>query len=185
MSTTTPQTRPPNAPRKSSRKLPQEPSPDHGVPLIFQRDICFGCGPANSSGLQLNFAVAQDGNSCICEFSLADRFVGPPGHAHGGIIATILDEAMSKANRLKTRKLNGKVALTRHIRVEYLRPVPLGQQLVVQGRVSRMSGRALYTSAELCNAKGLLLARGRGKFLAVDAEKMFARELENERSAAT
>jgi acyl-CoA thioesterase FadM len=83
---------------------------------------------------------------------------------------------MSKANKLKS-----KVALTRRIEIEYLRPVPLAQPLVVQGRVSRMSGRALYNSAELRNATGHVLARGRGKFLAVDAEKMFARELESER----
>lgn len=164
--------------RKMTRKL----APDQDVPsLTPQRDVCFGCGPANSSGLQLKFALSEDGKSYICEFSLASCFVGPPGHAHGGIIATILDEAMSKANKLKANKLKTRVALTRRIEVEYLRPVPLRQPLVVRGRVSRIRGRVLYSSAELRNAAGDVLARGRGTFLAVDAEKMFARELENER----
>jgi uncharacterized protein (TIGR00369 family) len=167
---------------KTVRKLPRKLAPDHDVPSpAWQRDICFGCGPANPNGLQLKFALSQDGKSYICAFSLDGRFVGPPGHAHGGIIATILDEAMSKANKLKAKELNSRVALTRSLQIEYLRPVPLGQPLVAQGQVSRMNGRILYSRAELRNAAGKVLARGRGKFLAVDAEAMFARELEAER----
>jgi uncharacterized protein (TIGR00369 family) len=150
---------------------------DHDVPSqTWQRDGCFGCGPANPNGLQLIFALSHDGKSYVCRFSLGASFVGPPGHAHGGIIAAILDEAMGKANKLKSR-----VALTRRMEVEYLRPVPLGQPLVVEGRVSRMTGRALYNRAELRSAKGDVLARSRGKFLAINAEKMFAREFEAER----
>jgi hypothetical protein len=42
-------------------------------------------------------------------------------------------------------------------------------------------GRAIYNSAELRNADGVVLARSRGKFLSIDAEKMFARELAEER----
>jgi uncharacterized protein (TIGR00369 family) len=142
---------------------------------MWQRDGCFGCGPANPHGLHLKFALASSGKSYVCEFSLDESFVGPPGHAHGGIIATILDEAMGKANKLKS-----KVALTRQMQVDYLRPVPLRQPLVVEGRVLRTRGRALYNVGELRNAKGDLLARSRGKFLTINPEKMFLRELEEE-----
>jgi uncharacterized protein (TIGR00369 family) len=142
----------------------------------WKRDLCFGCGPANPNGLQLKFALGADGKSYVCEFEIGSTFGGPPGHAHGGIIAAILDEAMGKAN-----KLEGKVALTSRIEVDYFRPVPLGQPLVAEGRILRMEGRALYNTGELRNAKGHILARSRGKFLIIDAEKMFARELEKER----
>jgi uncharacterized protein (TIGR00369 family) len=153
---------------------------DHDVPsLTWQRDGCFGCGPGNPCGLQLNFELSPDGKSYICEFELGNSFIGPPGHLHGGIIATILDEAMGKANKLKS-----KVALTRRMEVEYLRPVPIGQPLVVEGRVSRTVGRALYNYAELRNTNGGVLARSRGKFMVIDAEKMFARELKNEQAQA-
>jgi len=145
----------------------------------WPRQCCFGCGPENPAGLQLKFEIGPDGNSYVCEFELGSSFVGPPGHAHGGIIATILDEAMGKAN-----KLENKVALTRRIEVEYFRPVPLGQPLVAEGRIIRMTGRALYNFGELRNAKGVILARSRGKFLTIDAEEMFAEELENERNKA-
>jgi uncharacterized protein (TIGR00369 family) len=152
---------------------------NHDVPPVSgRRDLCFVCGPANPNGLQLKFAPSPGGKSYTCEFQLGSSFAGPPGHAHGGIIAAVLDEAMGKANKLKS-----KVALTRRMEVEYLRPVRLGQPLVVEGQVTRMRGRALYNRAEIRNARGEILARSRGTFLIIDAEKMFAREVEREKQS--
>jgi acyl-coenzyme A thioesterase PaaI-like protein len=160
--------------------MPSEDAHDHPVARHgWQRDRCFGCGPANTFGLQLRFVPGPGGDRYGCEFELSAHFGGPPGHAHGGIVATILDEAMSKANRLRSQ-----VALTRRLEVDYLKPVPLGQKLIVEGRVGLVRGRALYNRAELRNAQGVVLARGRGKFLAIDAEKIFARELAEERREA-
>jgi uncharacterized protein (TIGR00369 family) len=157
--------------------MPPEDDHHDAAARRWQRDRCFGCGAANPGGLQLKFVLSPGGRSYLCKFTLSAQFGGPPGHAHGGIIATILDEAMSKANKLK-----GKVALTRRLEVDYLRPVPLDQPLVAEGRISRVRGRANYNSAELRNAEGVVLARSRGKFLTIDAEKMFARELAEERA---
>jgi len=156
----------------TERAKPEPTAPAFG----WQRHACFGCGAENPSGLQLQFAPSSAGDSYVCRFQLGPAFGGPPGHAHGGIIATILDEAMSKANRLRST-----VALTRRIEVEYLRPVPLGQPLEVEGRIVRARGRNHYNRAELRNAEGAVLARSRGVFVAVDAARMFARELEAER----
>ena len=89
---------------------------------------CFGCGLENPTGLRLKFFVDADKN-VVCHLRLARRFAGPPGHAHGGIIATLLDEAMSKSNRAR-----GILAMTRHLEVQYLRPVPLGQPLTLTAR---------------------------------------------------
>jgi uncharacterized protein (TIGR00369 family) len=150
---------------------------DHDAPPpTWQRDGCFGCGPANPSGLHLKFALGPDGQSYICEFEVGSSFIGPPGHVHGGIIATILDEAMGKANKLKA-----KVALTRRMEVNYFRPVPIGEPLIVEGRNVGMTGRSIYNSAELRTADGAVLARSTGEFIVIDADKMFARELERER----
>ena len=59
---------------------------------------CFGCGPANDRGLHLEFLLAED-HSVVCMASISDSYEGPPGYVHGGIIATLLDEAMSKSVR--------------------------------------------------------------------------------------
>jgi acyl-coenzyme A thioesterase PaaI-like protein len=144
----------------------------------WQRNLCFACGPENATGLRLQFVLGPEGHSYLCEFELGSEFGGPPGHAHGGIIATILDEAMGKAN-----KLRGRIALTRRMQIDYLRPVPLGRRLIVEGWARSARGRVLYNHAELRSPEGVVLARSRGKFIAIDAEKMFARELEDERRA--
>ena len=59
---------------------------------------CFGCGAANPIGLHLEFARSEDG-SVVCMKTVSDTFEGPPGYVHGGIIATMLDETMSKTVR--------------------------------------------------------------------------------------
>jgi uncharacterized protein (TIGR00369 family) len=136
------------------------------------RNRCFGCGPDNPDGMRLKFALDEQRKSFVCHFRLSGRYVGPPGHAHGGVIATILDEAMGKANKLKHV-----IALTREMMVEYLRPVPLGKRLVVEGRNRTVRGRTYTNVAEIKTEEGEVLARSRGKFVAIDPEKMFAKYL--------
>lgn len=123
---------------------------------------CFGCGLDNPSGLRLKFFVAADG-TIVCHPRLARRFAGPPRHAHGGIIATLLDEAMSKANRAR-----GVVAMTRQLDVQYLRPVPLGTPLTLTARHLEAHGRRHHCEAQLTDASGQLLATATAVFVAVD-----------------
>lgn len=123
---------------------------------------CFGCGQTNQTGLRLKF-FADEEHTIVCRVRLERRFEGPPGHAHGGIIATLLDEAMSKANRQF-----GVLAMTRQMEVEYLKPVPLGARLLLTGRHASSSGRKHHCEAQLTNEKGVPLARAKALFIAVD-----------------
>lgn len=150
----------------------------HGAPPHAALNHCFGCGQANPDGLRLRFELGPTGRSFVCRFQLGPKWVGPPGHAHGGVIATILDEAMGKANKLRQV-----IALTREMTVEYLRPVPLRQWLTVEGRTRAVRGRAQHNVAEIRNENGEVLARSRGKFIAIDAEKMFAKHLKDRERA--
>ncbi|MGC2636449.1 MAG: PaaI family thioesterase [Acidobacteriaceae bacterium] len=122
---------------------------------------CFGCGLENRSGLRLQFFTDPEGQ-IVCQARLARRFAGPPGHAHGGIIATLLDEAMSKANRAR-----GVVAMTRHMEVHYLRPVPLGVPLTLTARHLDMQGRRHHCEAQIRNAAGETLATAKGLFVVI------------------
>jgi uncharacterized protein (TIGR00369 family) len=127
---------------------------------------CFGCGETNKSGLRLKFFV-DERQQVISHVRLARRFEGPPGYAHGGIIATLLDEAMSKGNRQ-----HGVTAMTRHMEIEYLRPVPLQQALTLIGRHTSHQGRKHHCEAEIIDGTGTVLARGKALFIAVDLNKM-------------
>lgn len=141
-------------------------------PTIDERaSHCFGCGPANPQGLHLVFTTdtsVPDSPVSTAQIQLTQFHEGPPGHIHGGIVATLLDEAMSKLNR----PLNV-LAMTRHMEVDYLRPVPLYKPLVLVSRHLRREGRKLFHQAEIQHPDGTVLARSRGLFIVID-EKLLA-----------
>jgi len=135
---------------------------DHLTPFAHAaNNRCFGCGPANPSGLQLQFLRAEDG-SVTCSPVVPATFDGHPGYLHGGIIATLLDEAMSKSVRAL-----GKSAMTRKMDVDYRLPVPSGAPLRIEGRVVRSERRKHWAEAVIENAEGSALARATGLFIEV------------------
>ena len=139
----------------------------------LQKNYCFACGKNNPEGMRLRFTYDEGRHGYVCRFRLDKRYTGPPGHAHGGIIATVLDEAMGKVNKLRQV-----VALTSEITINYLKPVPLNKPLRVESREVSVKGRRHVNMAEILNQKGEVLARGRGLFIAIDPHKMFAKFVE-------
>ena len=131
-------------------------------------NFCFGCGGNNVNGMRLRFALDETGTQFLCRFRLSKRYTGPPGHCHGGIIATILDEAMSKLNRLFDAP-----APTSQMTVEYLRPVPLNRRLEVWSKNLSKRGRRLTHAAEIRDEKGTVLARSRGVFVIISPKHVF------------
>jgi uncharacterized protein (TIGR00369 family) len=129
---------------------------------------CFGCSQENRHGLHLRFKETPVNAGVECEFRVPRRFEGPPGHVHGGIIATILDEAMGKVNRRK-----GIVALTRHMSIDYLRPVPLSTPLRAVGWPVKVEGRKHFHAGEIRAIDGTVLARAEGVFIAVNSAELF------------
>jgi uncharacterized protein (TIGR00369 family) len=128
---------------------------------------CFGCGPANPGGLHLEFLLAEDG-SVVCLPTIPDRFEGPVGYLHGGIIATLLDEAMSKSVRTR-----GLTAMNRQMEINYLRPVHSEAPIRVEGRLIRSEGRKHWSEARIIDARGHALADGKGLFIEVRSGQRF------------
>ena len=150
------------------------------TPTIDERaNHCFGCGPTNPQGLHLVFNTDTSNPEAItatAHLQLDRMHEGPPGHIHGGIVAALLDEAMSKLNR----PLNV-LAMTRHMEVDYLKPAPLYQPLVLVARhLSRATkpdgtlDRKLFHQAELQRPDGTILARSKGLFIALDERVLTA-----------
>jgi uncharacterized protein (TIGR00369 family) len=136
--------------------------PEPNTPLFHgAQNHCFGCGTNNPVGLKLEFSKTAEG-AVLCAAVVSNNYEGPPGYLHGGIIATLLDEAMSKANRAQ-----GVTAMTRQMQVEYLRPVPSHAAIEIEGRVTRSEGRKHWTEAQIRNADGKILAQATGLFIAI------------------
>ena len=121
---------------------------------------CFGCGGDNSGGMKLTFEQDNMNRKIVGRFVLGERYQGGGGFAHGGIIATLLDEAMGKVCRFREAR-----AVTAELTVEYLKPISVEKEIVVEGRETEQKGRNLFMAGEIRNEAGEILARGRGRFV--------------------
>jgi acyl-coenzyme A thioesterase PaaI-like protein len=128
------------------------------------RSNCFGCSPLNPSGLQLQFS--RDAGEVTAEIQLDKRFESYPGVIHGGIVATVLDEAMGTV----VRSEDDVPALTLSMRVRYSGVVRSGEWYRVLGRVISQQDREFKVEARLTDAGKRLVAYGEALFrkIAVD-----------------
>jgi acyl-coenzyme A thioesterase PaaI-like protein len=118
---------------------PDAPAP--GELLGAHYDRCFGCGEGQQHGLHLE-ARAGDGVSVCAEFTVKEAHQGAPGLAHGGVLATALDETLGSLNWLLRV-----IAVTGRLETDFLRPVPLGTVLHLDARVIAVHGRKIYSTA--------------------------------------
>jgi uncharacterized protein (TIGR00369 family) len=123
---------------------------------------CFVCGESNPIGLQLRFQT--DGRLVQTRFVPCARHVGFRDTVHGGLIATLLDEAMVWACAVQTKRF----AFCAELKVRYLNPVRPDQPATATAELlANRRDRIFETKAELRNEAGLLLATATGKYLPV------------------
>jgi uncharacterized protein (TIGR00369 family) len=119
---------------------------------------CFVCGEKNPSGLHLGFRL-QDGK-VFAEFIPQKIHQGYKDIVHGGIISSIIDEAMVKAALMQ-----GMPAVTAEITVRFKNPLMAGEKLIVEAEIVNKSRRIIETSAIIKKQDNTLIAEGRAKLL--------------------
>ena len=115
---------------------------------------CFGCSPANTSGLRMTFYTNEA--AVYSNITVPDHLCGWNNLVHGGVITTIMDEIMSWAAIYLLKR----VTMTKSIRVDFLKPVYVGNPLKAEGRVLDTKGKhealmegCIYNQDEVCCAK--------------------------------
>src|SRR6188472_3564693 len=106
---------------------------------------CFGCGRSNTAGHRLK--SYKQGEEVIARFTPSPHHIAVPGFVYGGLLASLVDchamaTAAAAAELAAGRRIGeGRVAryVTAALRVEYLKPTPLGGELEIRGRVSEQS----------------------------------------------
>jgi uncharacterized protein (TIGR00369 family) len=132
---------------------------------------CFACGALNTHGLRLLIHVEP--KRAWTELALNERFEGWAGIAHGGILATILDEVMAWS-------LVGEDnwGLTARLSVEFKRPVPVGVPIRAEGAVVSVRRRVVETTAAIRSlATAEIVATARGTYVAATGTRR--RELQD------
>ena len=127
---------------------------------------CFGCGPEHPDGLFVRAFRTEDG--VVSPIVVARRYEGPPGAAHGGIVAAYMDEILGAAAYRGTSK----VSVTGELTVRYVAPAPLETPLLGRGRMVTDHGRYIDVEGTIEElATGKILSRARGRFFPVAAER--------------
>lgn len=140
---------------------------DAGVQGGVRRDHgCFGCGDENPCGLRLRFEPTAPG-AVEARFVPRRQDEGFFGVVHGGIVTAMLDEAMAWAS------FSADVwAMTAKMEVRFRRPVQVGAELRVNGRVVGARGKLIEAAGEVRSADdGALLAEATATFVRVPAEQ--------------
>lgn len=135
-----------------------------GTALPSHHAQCLGCGQENPHGHQL--VVRREGDLAVtAEHRFDERHVGAPGIAHGGAVATVLDDLYGFL-----LYSIGDLAVTRELQVEYLRPVRLNRDYRLRATVDARVGRGIQMSATLETPEGRVTATSRALFVAVGVE---------------
>ena len=140
---------------------------DH-YPARFRH--CFGCGKSNPHGHHLK--SHWNGDDTIARFTIPPKYSGGvPGHAYGGMVASLIDchgtaSAAAFAYRAQDREMGDENPIrfvTASLKVDYLRPTPVDEEVIVDGTLISIEGRkvqlalALRVGSTVC-ARGEMLA---------------------------
>jgi uncharacterized protein (TIGR00369 family) len=126
------------------------------------KNKCFGCGGDNAGGMKLTFEQDNVNRRIVGRFVLGERYQGGGGFGHGGIIAVLLDEAMGKVCRFREVR-----AVTAELAVEYLKPINVQQEIIVEGHETEVKGRNIFMVGEIRDTAGTVLARGKARFVII------------------
>jgi acyl-coenzyme A thioesterase PaaI-like protein len=124
---------------------------------------CYGCGKLNEHGHQIK--SYWDGDETVARFTPKDYPTAIPGYVYGGLIASLIDchgtgTAALAAYRSENRDFDTLPAfrfVTASLKVDYLKPTPLGVELELKGKVIELKGKKIISEITL-SANGKVTA---------------------------
>ena len=104
---------------------------------------CFGCAPNHPIGFRLAFE--RDGDGVLTRFTPGDRYQGPPGIMHGGLVTTLADEIAAWT----LVAVLGKFGFTTAIEAKISRPIRIGSEVRGRGRIVKASRRVVRVGVDI------------------------------------
>ena len=127
---------------------------------LEDNDMCYACGKKNTKGLHLEFLFIEQEKRIETTFMPSDEHQGWKGILHGGIIATLVDEAMAKlAQRLGYR------ALTASLDIRFKDVAKTCDSLRVSAEVDKHSKKLLYAKAVATREDGRVIAEAQARLM--------------------
>jgi len=129
---------------------------------------CFVCGVENDYGLKLDFYQTGEG-AVVVETIVPDRYQGYPGIAHGGIVASLVDEVLGRVH-MGSDPNNPRFMYTAKLTVQYRKPVPTNQPLTIRGYGIKSKKRTATSRAEIIDSEGAILVEADAILINVPTE---------------
>lgn len=142
---------------------------------------CFGCGRLNHEGLKIK--SFWDGEESVCRYLPDAAYSGGyPGNVYGGLIASLMDcHSSGTASAAKVRAeglpLNEQTIsrfVTASIKVDFIKPTPIGKELEIRAKVIEIKGRKVLLSLTL-SAEGEVCARGESVMVEIPEKTVVSR----------
>jgi len=131
---------------------------------LRDNERCYVCGKKNPAGLAVDFAINVEARSISAVFTPSDIHQGYEGIIHGGILSSLLDEAMVKlAFNL------GIPAVTAEIIVTFKAPAAPGLELLITGIITQETKKLILAEARIERGP-VVIAEAKGKLLRIGPE---------------
>jgi len=96
---------------------------------------CFGCSPNNPSGMGMEFYINKHKDKVLSWYTVPDHLCGWGNVVHGGIVCTLLDEAMGWACVCILEKF----LLSKSLNAQFLKPIYTGKEITVVGEIAKVN----------------------------------------------
>ncbi|XP_041844393.1 acyl-coenzyme A thioesterase THEM4 [Melanotaenia boesemani] len=93
--------------------------------------------------------INKDEQKCVCIFQAGHLLEGPPGHVHGGAIATMIDTVTGTHSSLLCAPV-----MTANLNINYRSPIPLGSTVLIESFLDKREGRKLFMSCKVTSTDG-------------------------------
>lgn len=126
----------------------------------------FVSGDPEGHRLRVRYYRRKTDNALVGRVWFGPGAEGPPGHAHGGSMAAVLDEVMGTAGWL-----NGSMVVAASIKIDFRNKLRLGSVISFEAWVDRVDGRKVFTKGRLVSDKGVTVAESEGLFIKLRPEQ--------------
>lgn len=127
-------------------------------------NYCFACGDNNPVGLHLKFSKEEE--KVTAKKILPHDYEGYEGAAHGGIVATMLDEAMCTY----IKEFYNEEAMTGRLEVRYRHPTPIEHELTISAWKESQRQHIITMSSTITTLDGVVTAEATAKFAVVSLQ---------------
>jgi len=132
---------------------------------LIDNDHCFVCGPRNKNGLHIPIQKSVEAHTCTFTWVPGPAYQGYAGIVHGGILSTLLDEAMAYAVMGANKEI---MAVTADMRIRFLRPTPVGVPLKFAATLVGQRKNLHFARGTVILPDGTVLAESEGRFAEIN-----------------